>query len=100
MASLNYSSHPQAVGPEQGIPLLQGSNDRIVDQFLTNQDPNRNLGALISRHPLLTRAALAQSSGSGGLTCVHTLVAGAGSLQQTMARTRVMSFRSAQTLPV
>ena len=73
---------------------MQGENDRITNAFLTSEDDSRNLGPLVSRRPLLERATLAQQ-GNGTLTCVQTLVAGAGSLQQTMARTRVMPFRSA-----
>lgn len=72
---------------------MQGGNDKISNAFLTSEDESRNLGALISRRPLLNRAAIAQQ-GTGNLTCVRTLVAGAGSLQQTMARTRVTPFRS------
>lgn len=62
-------------------------------QFLTNESAERNLGAIISKRAPLTLRQLADG-GQGGLTCVHTLVAGGGSLQMSMSRARAMPLRS------
>lgn len=84
------------------VRCLQGTNDKIEKSFLTNERAERNLGQLISKHPPLTLRQLADAgpnstspANNGGLTCVHTLVAGAGSLQMSMSRARVMPFRCA-----
>ena len=77
---------------------MQGDHSTIQDVFLTNSQASRNLGALISRRPFMSPAALAAAD-SGPLTCFHTLVAGAGSLQATMSRTRVAPFRCACPCP-
>ena len=65
--------------------------------FITPASASRSLTALISRRPALTKRQMAEQTQSqhpnARLTCFSEVVAGAGSLQATMQRTRALPFR-------
>lgn len=76
----------------------QGSNPGVAGAFIAPSNPERSLTALISKRPAMTLEQLVQetmaSHPQAPLTCFREVVAGSGSLQATMQRTRSLPFRS------
>ena len=73
---------------------MQGNNPGILSHFIRPPDPSRSLLSLISAQPARTLPEVALQAPPGQpLTCWATLVAGSGSLQTTMQRTRALPFR-------
>lgn len=73
---------------------MQGGNPDITRHFIKPKQADRSLLRLISTQPARTLPEVALQAAPGQeLTCWSTLVAGSGSLQATMQRTRALPFR-------
>ena len=84
---------------------MQGDSPHLLHLFIDPPEAKRSMLPLITRRPILTRAALASqaeaSAATGGrLTCFSSLVAGSGSLHTSMQRTRALPFRSVDGTPL
>lgn len=77
--------------------LCQGEVPSVRGYFITPKEPSRSLLSLISRRKALSKQQLADQSRKASpeseLTCFANFVAGSGSLQATMQRTRALPFR-------
>ena len=76
---------------------MQGSNPAIASHFITPEDPDRSLLALISQQPARTLPEVAKQAAAGQkFTCWASVIAGAGSLHTPAQRVRALPFRCAQ----
>ena len=76
------------------LACVQGSNPDISRHFIKPKQAERSLLRLITSQPARTLPELALQAAPGQeLTCWASLVAGSGSLQTTMQRTRALPFR-------
>ena len=76
---------------------FKGKSPDVANYFITPKDPDRTLLSLISRRTAVTKQQMVEQTRyehtEADLTCFSSLVAGSGSMQATMQRTRALPFR-------